>query len=59
MKQHVTVVGALHIGYSAFQILGAIVAFMFIVVGGLIGGLISEEEIVIPITFFLGTAIAF
>ena len=32
--------------------------FMFIVGGGLIGGLISEEEIVIPITFFLGTAIA-
>jgi len=58
MKQHVTVVGALHIGYSAFQILGAIVAFMFIVGAGLIGGLIAEEGIVTGITFFVGTTIA-
>ena len=58
MKQHVTFVGALHIGYNAFGILAAVAVFMFIVVGGLIGGLISEQEIVIPITFFVGTGIA-
>jgi len=58
MKQHVTVVGALHIGYSAFQILGAIVAFIFIVGAGLIGGLIAEEGIVAGITFLVGTTIA-
>ena len=57
MKQHVTVVGALHIGYSAFQILGAIVALMFIVGAGLIGGLIAEERLVITITAIAGTAI--
>jgi len=32
--------------------------FMFIVGGGLLAGLIAEEGIVIPITFFVGTAIA-
>ncbi len=58
MKQHVTVVGALHIGYSAFQILGAIVAFMFIVGAGLIGGLIAEEGIVVAIAATLGILIA-
>jgi len=59
MEQHVTFVGALHIGYNAFGILAAMAVFVLIVGGGLIGGLISEQEIVIPITFFLGTAIAF
>lgn len=59
MKQHVTFVGALHIGYNAFGILAAMAVFMLVVGGGLIGGLISGDEIVIPITFFVGTAIAF
>jgi len=58
MEKHVTLVGALHIGYGAFQILGALVAFMFIVGGGLLGGLISKEESVIGITFFIATTIA-
>jgi len=58
MKQHVTVVGALHIGYSAFQILGGIVAFVFIVGGGLLGGLIEEEGIVIAIAAVIGILIA-
>jgi len=53
MEKHVTLVGALHIGYGAFQILGALVAFMFIVGGGLLGGLISKEESVIGITLFI------
>jgi hypothetical protein len=58
MEKHVTLVGALHIGYNAFQILGALIAFLFIAGGGLLGGSISREEIVIGITFFVGTAIA-
>lgn len=59
MEKHVTLVGALHIGYSALGILGGLIAFTFIVGGGLMGGLFSgEEEIVIPITFFVGTTIA-
>jgi hypothetical protein len=59
MERHVTFVGALQIGYNAFGILAAMATFMFIVGGGLIGGLVSgEEDIVIPITFFVGTAIS-
>jgi len=59
MDKHVTFVGALQIGYNAFGILAAMATFMFIVGGGLIGGLVSgEEEIVIPITFLVGTAIS-
>jgi len=58
MEKHVTLVGALHIGYAAFQIVGALVAFMFIGGGGLLGGLISKEEFVIGITFFIATTIA-
>ena len=59
MNKHITFVGALQIGYNAFGVLAAMATFMFIVGGGLIGGLISsEEEIIIPITFFVGTAIS-
>ncbi|NIN67365.1 MAG: hypothetical protein GTO63_22225 [Anaerolineae bacterium] len=58
MEKHVTLVGSLHIGYSAFQILGGLIAFMFIVGGGLLGGLIAKEELVFGITFFVGTTIA-
>jgi len=58
MEKHVTLVGALHIGYSAFQMLGGLIAFTFIVGGGLIGGCVSKIEIVSPITIFLGTTIA-
>ena len=57
MEKHVTLVGALHIGYSALQILGGLIAFMFIVGGGLLGGLIAKEELVFGITFFVGTTI--
>ncbi len=60
MQKHVTLVGALQIGYNAFGILAAMGSFIFIVGGGLIGGFISgEEEIVIPVTFLLGTMISF
>ncbi len=59
MERHVTFVGALQIGYNAFGILAAMATFMLIVGGGLVGGLISGgQDIVIPITFFVGTAIS-
>ena len=59
MEKHVTFVGALQIGYNVFGILAAMATFLFIVGGGLVGGLVSgEEEIVIPITFFVGTSIS-
>jgi hypothetical protein len=58
MEKHVTLVGALHIGYGAFHILCALLAFLFIVAGGLLGGLTSRGEWVIGITFFIATAIA-
>lgn len=57
MQKHITLVGALHIGYSALQILGGLIALLFILGGGLLGGLISEEEIVISIIFFIAGAI--
>ena len=59
MEKHVTLAGALQIGYGALGVLAAMATFMFIVGGGLLGGLISgEEDIVIPITFFVGTAVS-
>jgi hypothetical protein len=58
MEKHITFVGALQIGYNAFGILAAMFVFLFIVGGGLIGGLVSDEEVVIPITFLVGTAIS-
>lgn len=58
MKQHVTYVGALHIGYSAFQILVAVVAFMFIVGGGLLVGLMTEEGILLAIIATLAVLVA-
>lgn len=57
MEKHVTLVGALHIGYSAFQILVGLIAFTFIVGGGLLGGLIAKEELVIGITVFVGATV--
>jgi hypothetical protein len=58
MEKHVTLVGALHIGYGAFHVLCALLAFTFITGGGCLGGLVSEERLVIGITFFIATAIA-
>lgn len=57
MEKHVTLVGALHIGYNAFQILVGLVVFTFIVGGGLLGGLIAKEELVIGITVFVGATV--
>jgi hypothetical protein len=49
----------LQIGYNAFGVLAAMATFTLIVGGGLVGGLISgEQDIVIPITSFVGTAIS-
>lgn len=58
MEKHVTLVGALHIGYGVLQIMGALLAFSFIVAGGLFGARIAEEPWVLGITAFFGTAIA-
>jgi hypothetical protein len=59
MEKHVTVVGAIHIAFSALGIMGAVTALLFIVGGGLIGGFFSGEEAVVAITAIVGTAIAF
>jgi hypothetical protein len=53
MQQHVTVLGALYIGFSALGVVGAIV--IFIVVAG--GGLISGDHTAIAITALVGTLI--
>ena len=58
MEKHVTLVGALHIGYGAFHVLCALAAFAFIAGGGLLGGLVAEEKFVIGITLFIATTIA-
>ena len=57
MQKHVTLVGALHIGYSAFQLVMALMVFIFLVGGGLIGGFASQEEIVFAATFVVGAII--
>jgi hypothetical protein len=57
MQKHVTLVGALFVGYSAFQVLGGLIAVLFVIGGGLLGGLISDEGIVLGITFFIGATI--
>jgi len=58
VEKHITLVGALHIGYGAFHVLCALFAFLFIAGGGLLGGLIAEEEFVIGITLLIATTIA-
>lgn len=54
MRQHVTVVAALRIGFGALGLLIAAICFMAIVGGGLISG----DEDAIAITSIVGTAIA-
>ena len=53
-KQHVTIVGALHIALGALGMLAALLAFIFIVGGGLISG----DQEAIAITGTVGTVIA-
>jgi len=55
MKQHVTVVGALHIGFGALGLLIALIVFLAIVGGGLLSG----DEDAIAITSVVGTIITF
>ena len=55
MKQHVTVVGALHIGFGALGMLIALIVFLAVVGGGLLSG----DEDAIAITSVVGTVIAF
>jgi hypothetical protein len=54
MQQHVTVLGALYIAFSALGIVGAIV--IFIVVAG--SGLISGDHTAIAVTALVGTFVA-
>ncbi len=55
MEKHVTVVGAIRIGFGALGLLGAAIVFLAVVGGGLISG----DETVITITGIVGTVIAF
>lgn len=55
MEKHITVVGALKIGFSALGIFAAIVVFVAVVGGGLISG----DKDTIAITAAVGTMVAF
>jgi hypothetical protein len=54
MKEHVTVVGALHIGFGILGLLLAIIIFVAVVGGGLLSG----DQQAIAITAIVGTVIA-
>lgn len=54
MKEHVTVVGALHIGFGILGLLLAIIIFVAVVGGGLLSG----DQQAIAITAVVGTVIA-
>lgn len=54
MKNHITVLAALRIGWSAMGILTAIIVFVAVVGGGLISG----DETAIAITSLVGSIIA-
>lgn len=57
MEKHVTVVGALHIGYSALGILAAVMIFMFFVGGGLLDRAIgvTGDPMIFPIAASVGS----
>jgi hypothetical protein len=54
MEEHVTVVGALHIGFGILGLLLAIIIFVAVVGGGLLSG----DQQAIAITTIVGTVIA-
>jgi hypothetical protein len=54
MQKHITIVAALHIAYSGFALLGAVIVFLVIVGGGLLSG----EAEAIWITTGVGTIVA-
>ena len=54
MKNHITVLAALRIGWSAMGIIAAIIVFVAVVGGGLISG----DETAIAITSLVGSIIA-
>ena len=54
MGKHVTALAALHIAYSAMNVLAAIIVFTIIVGGGILSG----DEDAMAITSIVGTAIA-
>jgi hypothetical protein len=54
MEKHVTLVGIFHIGLGALGLVGALIAFLFVVGGGLISG---EPEAMVATTV-IGSLIA-
>ena len=58
MEKHVTVVGAVQIGMGALKILTAAAVVIFVVGGGLLGGIISGDRTPIAVTAIVGTVIA-
>ena len=58
MAKHVTVVGVAQIGLGVLKILTAAAVLVFVVGGGLLGGIISGDSTPIAITAIVGTVIA-
>lgn len=54
MREHITVVGALHIGFGIIGLLIALIVFVAVVGGGLLSG----DETAITVTAFVGTIVA-
>ena len=58
MNRHIALLGFLYVGMSALGLLAAIIVFVAIAGGGLLGGLLSGEGGVVAITSTVGTLIA-
>lgn len=54
MREHITVVGALHIGFGIIGLLIALIVFVAVVGGGLLSG----DETAITVTAIVGTIVA-
>jgi hypothetical protein len=61
MEKHVLIVGALHIGYSALEILAAVMIFMFFVGGGLLDRIVgvTGDPMIFPIAASVGGMMTF
>jgi hypothetical protein len=53
MKNHVTLVGAIQIGFGALGVITALVVFVVLVTGGLI----SQDQVAMAVTTGVGTAV--
>ncbi len=54
MKQHVTILGVIHIAFGALGLLGALIVFVSVTGGGLI----SQDPDAMKVTAIVGTSIA-